>query len=47
VYVHIEMRSQFFYNFDSDDIDKWLDTSNFLKDNKFRIEPKNKMKLGC
>jgi hypothetical protein len=36
-----------FYEDIKDDIDEWFDTSNFSKENKFRIEPKNKMKLGC
>ncbi len=36
-----------FYEDIKDDIDEWFDTSNFSKENKFKITPKNKMKLGC
>ena len=41
------IRTKDFYEDIKNDIDKWFDTSNFSKDNKFGIEPKNKMKLGC
>ena len=43
--LHIKTKD--FYEDIKPDIDKWFDTSNSSKDNKFGIEPKNKMKLEC
>jgi hypothetical protein len=36
-----------FYEDIKNDIDEWFDTSNFEDGNRFKIDAKNKMKLGC
>jgi hypothetical protein len=41
------IKTKDFYEDLKNDIDKWFDTSNFSMENKFSINPKNKMKLGC
>ncbi len=41
------VKTEDFYKDIKNDIKRWWDTSNFSKDNKFRLKPKNKMKLGC
>jgi hypothetical protein len=41
------VRTEDFYEDIKSDIDKWFDASNFSKENKFSIKPKNKTKLGC
>ena len=43
----LHIKTEDFYEDVKPDITKWFDTSNFSEDNKFAIEPKNKMKLGC
>jgi hypothetical protein len=43
----LHIKTDDFYEDIKPDIDKWFDTSNFTIGNKFDIESKNKMKLGC
>ncbi len=43
----LNIKTEDFYEDIKPDIEKWFDTSNLTEDNKFEIEPKNKMKLGC
>jgi hypothetical protein len=41
------IKTEDFYEDIKKDIEEWFDTSNFSRDNRFGIKPKNKMKLGC
>jgi hypothetical protein len=43
----LRIKTEDFYEDIKPDIDEWFDTSNLTENNKFGIEPKNKMKLGC
>jgi hypothetical protein len=43
----LHIKTENFYEDIEDDIDEWFHISNFSKDNKFGIELKNKIKLGC
>jgi hypothetical protein len=43
----LHIKTEDFYEDIKNDIDKWFDTSNFSDGDRFEIEAKNKMKLGC
>ena len=43
----LHIKTEDVYEDIKNDIDKWFDTSNFSDRNRFEIEAKNKMKLGC